>query len=958
MHSKNQSAKDLHDQIWDVVILGAGYAGWGALQAALAAGKKALVVAHMPALLPESGWSFQPENGACTDPLWTSWLKTLVASGAAKPPLTDGALAEVSAAHFCRENEVPILLYSQPVVAETVDSFLESVLFASKSGLQRVQAKRWLDATEEGSLVKLISPDWCPAQPSRLIQNLYLRHSGPTVSETAQCLVPGLNSVCLLPGIWPDEARLRIELDASICSPRNAWIPALQALKEHDLLKDPVLTHGSLVPFYYYAENDAAEPPALPDNLAICVPGAIKRSLNTLGDRFVCGVQAYRSLEGKPECKPRPSGRPPAIPNHLPEPGFDVVVAGLGTGGSLAAVAAARSGARVLGFDSLPFAGGISSGGGIHSYYYGIKGGLQQELDERVRQLTPLFGKTSQVKGFHPDAKKIVLESMLHEAGVSVRFNETMFSVGRDQNKISHVLVASPSGPLRLSSKLWIDATGDGDLCAGAGVPHRLGRSGDGLLHAYSQSSGKAVVKNEVPIMELVNFDAGFCNPTDVGDLTRSRIEGVAQHAQTIYTGIERPTYIAPAIGLRQSRHIETDYTLTLDDLITRKSFPDSIGYTGAHYDNHAHDYENESDEAAFWVWGCLQWATGSLACELPYRILLPKELDNAIIACRALGVSEEAHHSVRMQRDMQRIGEVAGLAAAICLKTGKLFREVPMDQLCSALVKSGALSKEALPSFSMDGCVTNIESLEVPAESLEEWIHQIQQPMATPSLWRIYQAGKTDPSIAPRVQELLESEDSIITWRVAVVLAMWGHASAEPRLLNAVLHREMLEETREFSKPQHAWKTVPRWQAALIFLRRCASEKSLPVLLALSGDPTLNLNQRVAVATLCLRLCNNPAIRETSQNAMSAILDNLLSTAPPHAVREPGSKFSAPKNNTRPDDKRAVIDEDFTWQLHAAVSQVHIALGLPVDASYRRYFLDPRRLVRSRFEKLLPTSG
>src|SRR5690606_19763761 len=87
-----------------------------------------------------------------------------------------------------------------------------------------------------------------------------------------------------------------------------------------------------------------------------------------------------------------------------------VAVAGAGTAGAVAGIAAARQGAQVVVFDPLPFAGGIGSGGGIHTYYFGVKGGLQDEVDQRTRAIMPLFGPVQQVRGFHPDTKKFVLE--------------------------------------------------------------------------------------------------------------------------------------------------------------------------------------------------------------------------------------------------------------------------------------------------------------------------------------------------------------------------------------------------------------------------------------------------------------------------------------------------------------------------------------------------------------------
>ena len=64
--------------------------------------------------------------------------------------------------------------------------------------------------------------------------------------------------------------------------------------------------------------------------------------------------------------------------------------------------------------------------------------------------------------------------------------------------------------------------------------------------------------------------------------------------------------YVSPILGLRESRFIDAEYVVTLDDQAKQRRFPDVIARAKAHYDNHAFDYENESLEAAVFVDGVL----------------------------------------------------------------------------------------------------------------------------------------------------------------------------------------------------------------------------------------------------------------------------------------------------------------------------------------------------------------
>ena len=944
------SFRSVYDSVWDVVVFGAGYAGFAAALALRRAGKRALLVDRRSALLVESGWAFADESGDSADPLWREWVSDLRRRGAAGPGWIDGAVAEVSATELVRTRDLPVLYYAAPVAAEFDDGGrLAAVVLAAKSGPRRLRARRWIDATDVGELAAIVSPGWIRPVPRGRSLRLFFRHAGDKVSGAGELAPPaGIPAGARLhhaPGRWTGESVLGIELPGDFPRPREAWLPALRTLHSAapELVDGAVLTHGSVVPLDAFpVRTDVA--PGLPANVLFAGANGTRPA-----EKFDAGLRAADASTGLPPCVDHPRADAP-----LPEPDAresletDVVVAGLGTGGALAAISAARGGARVFAFDAMPFPGGVGSGGGIHVYYFGVKGGLQEEVDGRVRALMPLFGTPAQIGGFHPDAKKLVLDEMLAEAGVTVVSDANFHAVRVVSGRVEELALAAPSGPVRVRAAAWIDATGDGDLAAGAGAAHRLGRLGDGLLHAYGQSSGRASLHHGSPRLQIVNFDAGFCDPTDEQDLTRARLLAVSLYLQDKYDAERRPTYVAPVIGLRQSRHIETDYVLSLDDLIGRRRFPDAVGYTGCHYDNHARDYEFETDEAAFWVWACQQWY-GRLACEIPYRSLLPRDLKNLVLACRAVGVSEEAHHSFRMQRDMQRIGEVAGSAAALAVREKRDFRDIPFDALRRRLLETGAVLLAESPDRSF-GHQADPDYFEHAPGRLDDWLAELRGGPATAALWHLYRAGE---SAHARVAALLDDPDDAVSWRAACILAMWGDARAEPRLLRAIRTREN-DKTRDITRPQQEWFYVPRWYAAVTLLKRCITRESLPLLELMAPLPSLPLNIRNAVALAVEALANRTTLSAEERGRAVRLLDQLTATPPPRAVRDPqGSTLEEPvETEPAPEDWRPAR-EDYTWQLHFAIARARIALGLPVQEAARVFSTDPRRIVRRAFARL-----
>ena len=937
--------------VFDVVIFGAGYAGFAAALASRRAERRVLLVDRHAALLPESGWSFTTDRGTSTDPLWLEWRQRLECHRQGTTGDLDGAIAEVLATDWLHMETLPVLYHAAPVAPEwSENGLLNAIVLATKGGLRRVAGRRWIDATDEGQLAALLDETWRVPIPQRQTLNLFFRHPRPgplpSMELPAPVELPAQAKLRWHPSEWPGEQILSIDLPGEFASTRQAWLPALRALRETaaDQLTGAVLTHGSVVPWKRFARADCPFT-ALLNQTNVGFVGACGR---TLAEKFEGGVVAARRLENLACADPRIQDLHTPFPT-LSAPSSrstDIAVAGLGTGGAMAAIAAARQGARVCAFDAMPFPGGVGTGGGIHVYYFGVKGGLQEELDQRVRELMPLFGSPAQVGGFHPEAKKRVLDAMLAEAGVETCYTAQLAAVVCDGRTIDSALLTTATGRVSVQAHTWVDATGDADLATAAGARYRLGRQGDGLLHAYGQSSGRAVVSDGVARLQIINFDAGFCDPTDPLDLTRARVSSVRNYVQPVYGVESRPTYIAPALGVRQSRHVETDYTLSLDDLINRRRFADAVGYTGCHYDNHARDYEFETGDAAFWVWVCQQWY-GRLACEIPLRSLLPLDLDNVVLACRALGVSEEAHHSVRMQRDMQRIGEVAGVAAALAHRNRCGIRGIDLPALRQQLATTGAVKIASADDTSF-GNAAGPDYFDLAPGQISRWITELQGGPATEALWHLYRCG---PAAKPQVRPLLDSAEATTSWRAAAILAMWGDADAEPRLLHAIRIRED-DQKRDITRPQQEWFYVPRWYAALTLLKRCVTHRSLPLLQELAADPSLVLNLRNAVALALEAWAHRHAGSPADHARAQTMLDALLATQAPQSLRDPQDAplgADTPPSMPRAADLRPVM-ENYSWQLHLAVARARRALKLPLQESARLFQYDERAIVRRAF--------
>lgn len=947
------------EQIFDVVVVGTGYAGFAAAVEARRAGRSVLMVGSRGDLVWESGRSFCPDPGT-GDRQWADFVAEVERRGGGNDTWIDGAIAEVVATDLLIRSGAHVLYYAHPVDVETVGDQMMSLIVATKSGLRRVVGRRWVDATEAGVVVRIVDPEATPRAPRSAEVHLALQHADWSTVAGGDALQPTT---------WGTERLMRVAVTPGDPAWREEVVAALEHLKGRlgPSIADVSLSHLSFEPIGRYELGPKVTPSV--GNLVMASPAGSDRACATLADRFRLGVDAAQKLAELPAAEPAPEVLTRPLPRVEPAVTVqaDVCVVGAGTGGALAAVAAGKTGANVVCVEPQPFVGGVGTGGGIHSYWFGVPGGLQREVDRMTRDLMRRFHGGPLGDGpFNPWAKTIVLERLLREHGVTVLTDALLYDVERSGGRVVAASVATPSGVTRIEAWSYVDGTGDGDLAAAADAEFTFGREYDGLVSSFTQSSGALVDAGGRPRMTVVNFDSGFCDPTDPEDLTRARLASIQTYLADSYDTTTRPTYIAPQLGLRQGRQVVTDYVLTLDDQISARRFDDVIGYTGAHFENHTNDLEFGSDEALFWVWGNRQWLS-RIGCELSYRNLVPRGLENVWLASRCFGVSQDAHNATRMQRDMQRIGEAAGLAAGLAAIRRETARELPYGELRGWLDRTGALGRrphDTAPEFG-----TADDRLTVDADlTAATALAALDRAEAGEAMWWL--AHHEDLVRDELLTRLSAASDPEVSWFAALVVAMWGHPAAESRLVRAV---ETLEPGPD---PGIApgWtvydnQIVPRWLCAVAMLRRCGTDACLPALEGLLDAPAHGIDTLNTIAITIERLVLRGAVPADERGRVEQLLDRILEIpalgvvdVPVRALgrhsQEAFHGSTAPASAERPapsisDDLRARATQDFAWQRHLAVAWARRALGLPPPYATADLARDERAYVRRAFARV-----
>lgn len=418
---------------------------------------------------------------------------------------------------------------------------------------------------------------------------------------------------------------------------------------------------------------------------------------------------------------------------------FDIIVAGGGLAGITAAVAAAREGAKVLLLERHGFLGGMATAGLVNPFMpYVIwntdwkcdwsevinKGVFSEILDE----LNTLGGLHENRQTFNEELLKLVLDRIVIKYGVSLLLHSWVSAVATENDRVCSVTVTNKSGVKEYKAKYFVDATGDADLIALAGCRYMLGREQDGLCQPmtlcfrlanidkekfdmdrdidkvnikYKEFREKGLIKNtreDVLIFKHMVENILHFNSTRIvkyvsvnaEELTKAELEGREQVYELFIfmkeniPGFENSQLLmcAPQIGVRESRRIVGEYTITREDLLSTKKFDDSIARGTYPLDIHSPTGSGSTLEPI--PWG--DYYT------IPLRALIPKGMKNLVAAGRPISSTHEAHSAYRIMPICCSIGEGAGAAAVLALKNNLSISEVNSTELHENLDKYKAL--------------------------------------------------------------------------------------------------------------------------------------------------------------------------------------------------------------------------------------------------------------------------
>jgi hypothetical protein len=287
---------------------------------------------------------------------------------------------------------------------------------------------------------------------------------------------------------------------------------------------------------------------------------------------------------------------------------------------------------------------------------------------------------------------KYVTLRMCVDAGVDIMFHTYFSQPILKGNAVEGAIVENKSGRLALLADVVVDATGDGDVAARSGAAYwqtrgdEAPRLTDSLMYrvefgakrpegTYACDFGRNAVVWGPGVGPMDGADGDALARAEVDARLRVYEDFAQKQARNPELADARVVETPPLLGVRQTRFIEGDYTLTAEDALQGRRFEDVVAISSCpiiHYYGYRRYLEHEG-------------------YDIPYRALLPKGLEYLIVAGRCISSEQQPYESHRAMVPIMAIGQAAGAAAALSAKQGVTPRRLNVGDLQRALVTQGA---------------------------------------------------------------------------------------------------------------------------------------------------------------------------------------------------------------------------------------------------------------------------
>ena len=405
-----------------------------------------------------------------------------------------------------------------------------------------------------------------------------------------------------------------------------------------------------------------------------------------------------------------------------------VLVAGAGPAGLMAAIAAAREGADVLLVERHGFVGGMLTAGEVRNIRVFNDGAGQWVIGgaprEYLKELEAHGGsfydpQTYECVQQNPELTRYLGEKLCQKYGVRLLYHSWLCGAIVENDTVRGAYLMCKEGICAVHCDVGIDATGDGDFAAFAGAafekspdmqpmtttfllggvdsdlgPIVLSKESHDKFKALQRQGLYPVPRDDIPAFKTARRGEVYCNITrypgdctSSEDLTKAEIACREQIMNCIdFLRREIPEFkncylikSAPQVGVRESRRIQGMYTLTEEDIVSNRKFDDMVALNSYFIDIH---HQNEKTTHYKHEPGTYNG--------IPYRCMLPVKVEGILTCGRCISATHVGHAAIRVMGTAMGMGEAAGTAAAMAVKAGVSPRNVNIRALQERLRENG----------------------------------------------------------------------------------------------------------------------------------------------------------------------------------------------------------------------------------------------------------------------------
>ena len=522
----------------------------------------------------------------------------------------------------------------------------------------------------------------------------------------------------------------------------------------------------------------------------------------------------------------------------------DVLSVGVGASGAYAAIAAAREGVRVIAVERDENIGGMPINGKVTFFYYGEEGGTYESVESSSTDTDKIFYGGDK----HIEARQTAITEMLEKYGVRLMSGAIILGVYMEKSRVTGAVVWQNGRRVSVRCKMLIDATSDGHVVRMCPIKTYFGRVTDGKTVPFTNRTDHISASGKY---FHFNGDDGYCDQYKPWEFSKKIIRAHANKLMFVRPeNGNRMLSVAPTVGVREGIRYEGEEMLTYRDIMMGNTPEKVLFFARSDIDKHGHDLAMDEEEYQNW-WVISNLATVTVKIPVPLGAVVPRGLDGIVTAGRCLSVDSYASSAVRMNRDMFRMGECVGIAAALAVSSGTSFSGIDYVRYCEITDKYSCRLGRCRDKFAFDHPRQHEYYRPVSFELGEGEIVDI---LATDSPGEaIYSCYRSGGKMAEHLIPLLASDNEMLRFNSATALGIMGRQEGLPVLREAVVKRSA--ETFKGCRRSNQYKSA----VAICLIGRLGDKRDIETLEKIVFDEAEREKTMYAVSI-------SPTVTESSE--------------------------------------------------------------------------------------------